>query len=68
MILGKQGGDTAVLLSRTPDGLNVNLMTQEDLTMTLDDFQRVSWTLRAVDEKVKIWSDVTNVLLTDNEI
>ena len=68
MILGKQGGDTAVLLSRTPDGLNVNIMTQEDLTMTLDDFQRVSWTLRAVDEKVKIWSDVTNVLLTDNEI
>ena len=68
MILGKQGGDTAVLLSRTPDGLNVNLMTQEDLTMTLDDFQRVSWTLRAVDEKVKIWSDVTNVLLTDNKI
>ena len=68
MILGKQGGDTAVLLSRTPDGLNVNIMTQEDLTMTLDDFQRVSWTLRAVDEKVKIWSDVTNVLLTDNKI
>ena len=51
MILGKQGGDTAVLLSQTPDGLNVNIMTQEDLTMTLDDFQRVSWTLRAVDEK-----------------
>ena len=45
MIAGKQGGDTAVLLQ--PD----SNMTQGDLTMTLDDFQRVSGTLRSVDEK-----------------
>ena len=52
----------------TPDGLNVTNMTQEDLTMTLDDFQRASGTLRDVDEKVKIWSDVTDVLLRDSKI
>ena len=48
--------------------MNVTNMTQGDLTMTLGDFQRVSGTLRAVDEKVKIWSDVTDILLTDNKI
>ena len=32
-------------------GLQMGWMTQEDLTMTLDDFQMVSGTLRAVNEK-----------------